>query len=228
MGTSRFRTPFLTINSLAHSMHTAFPPNSPMDPAQKLKTKGKGSSANVLNNKAEHFQAIIQLIQIVVNLIPRDEPEHHGDKLTSVTRSSFDFVDTITNLMVRNDEVVAAVACGPSRGIISTNSTSKTFPHENAQVRPQYTHIFSIPLIHPQPASMDNLNCTDSESDSELDGMYPPVRVATVANSKNFNPKDFEMVPGTSPFMLLSSSNPKNSWTELKKCKPELVNAWCD
>ena len=178
----------------------------------------------MFNNK-KHFQAIIQLTQLVDKLFPTHEPEHYGDKLTHFTRKTFDYVDAITNLMVRSDEVVAGVACGPGRGIISTNSTNETFPHENAQVRPHYTHIFSIPHIHPQPAPTDNWSGMDSESDSE--SLAPPVQVATVANSQFFA-KDFVGVPNSSPFALLSSSNLKNSWTDLQDCKPEDVNAWCD
>jgi hypothetical protein len=91
--------------------------------------------------KDHEFQAISQLLNLVVTLSPWDpSPE---DKTTSGTRKSFDYVDAITNLMVRNAEVVAAVTCGgqyPSRGIISVNSSNDETPsRENAQVRPQYT-----------------------------------------------------------------------------------------
>jgi hypothetical protein len=89
---------------------------NPATTTQKSKNKGKKPSddSDVLDSsKAQHFQAILQLLQLVGALMPGDEHKHHGDKLTRDTRKSFDFVDAITNLMV-NDEVVAAVACGGS------------------------------------------------------------------------------------------------------------------
>lgn len=41
----------------------------------------------------------------------------------SVSRNDFDYIDAVTNLMVRNEEVVAVVACGPTRGIILVSET---------------------------------------------------------------------------------------------------------
>jgi hypothetical protein len=120
---------------------------------QKSKTMKKSTQKytfDVLGNKEHQFQAILQLLQLIVAFIAKlrnekPEDEHRNKKLSSETRKAFDYVDAITNLMVRNAEVVAAVACGgenPSRGIISFNSTSET-PDENAQVRPQYTSYVS-------------------------------------------------------------------------------------
>jgi len=101
--------------------------------------KLKKFDSDVLLSKARHFDAIAQLLQLAVALIEdcSDEKtahEHRGDKLDRETRKSFDYVDAITNLMVRSDEVVAAVSYGgPSRGIISVNLTDG-----DAQVRRQY------------------------------------------------------------------------------------------
>jgi hypothetical protein len=109
---------------------------------QKSTTKKKKYTADVLGSKRFQFQAIIQLLQLVVALIGNSrnqEPQNEHGKLKAAPRKAFDYLDAIINLMVRNGEVVAAVACGgqlehPSSGIISFNSSS-----ENAQVRLQYT-----------------------------------------------------------------------------------------
>jgi hypothetical protein len=150
------------------------------------------------SSKAQHFQAILQLLQLVGALMPGDEHKHHGDKLTRDTRRSFDFVDAITNLMVRDDEVVAAVACGgrlPTQGIISINSPSETPSHENAQVRP---HVLIYLLF---------LKC----------------------QLQIISPIDFQGVPDSADFTLLSSSKPKTDtfWTVLEKCKSEDVILRC-
>ena len=68
---------------------------------------------------------------------------------------------------------------------------------------------------------------SESDDDSKSSGGMC-LRVATVANSKFFGPKDFRGFPASQDFKMLSSSNPMNSWTELKRCKPESVNSWCD
>jgi hypothetical protein len=109
---------------------------------QKSKIKRKKYIANVLGSKPSQFQAILQLLQLVVALNPEKRPSNEIPSTAS--RKAFDYVDAITNLMVRNGEVVAATACGgqlehPIRGIISYNPSSKTRSDENAQVRPQYT-----------------------------------------------------------------------------------------
>ena len=117
---------------------------------QELKTEGE-----MLSESKNHFQAILQLLQLVVALLPEDEHKNHSDKLNHGTRDackSFDFVDSISNLMVRNDEVVVAVACGgpyPTHGLISVDSSSKIPSNEKAQACPQYPYIFSIPQIYP-------------------------------------------------------------------------------
>lgn len=110
---------------------------------QKSKTKKKKYSVDVLGSKALQFQAIIQLLQLVDVLIANSKNQKHEDKhcnkkLSSATRKAFDYVDAITNLMVRNGEVVAAVACG-SEGVIScnaSNTSSSSDDDENAKVCP--------------------------------------------------------------------------------------------
>ena len=99
-----------------------------------------------MEDKTQHFQAILQLLQLLVALMPGDEHHRLQEKLVSETRKSFDYIDAITNLMVRTEnEVVAAAsfACGGrnAQGIISTNSTNETLSSEKVQVRP---HMFSI------------------------------------------------------------------------------------
>lgn len=114
---------------------------------RKSKTKKKKYAFDVLNNKEHQFLAILQLLRLVVALIAdlrneKPEDENRNKKLYSETRKAFDYVDAITNLMVRNGEVVAAVACGDenlSKGFISFNSSSETLSGENAGVRPQYS-----------------------------------------------------------------------------------------
>jgi hypothetical protein len=100
------------------------------------KTKG---DRKALDDK---FQAILQLLLLLNTLIenPKLEPEdnHNATCHTIESRKAFDYLDAITNLMVRDIEVVAAVACGgPSMGLISVNSPIETRSDE--QVRPQST-----------------------------------------------------------------------------------------
>ena len=82
---------------------------------QKLKEK---YSVDVLDDKKLQFQTIPQLLQLLIALIAnlknqKPEYEHCNNKLSSgASHKSFDYVDALTNLMVRNGEVVAAVACG--------------------------------------------------------------------------------------------------------------------
>ena len=92
----------------------------------------KAYSFNVLGNKSHQFQAILQLLLLVTTLIENQEAGEHRNKNRNIreTRKTFDYVDAITNLMVRGHEVVAAVAFGATTGIISCNSA------ESAQVRP--------------------------------------------------------------------------------------------
>ena len=123
--------------------------------AMKPEDAGKKPSDNVpvLNNR---FQAIVQLLQLLIALLSGPGEHKHqsdnrtGDSTRNLKSRAFDFVDAITNLMVRNDEVVAGVACASqSQGIISLHPPNETPCHENAQVHPHYTHIFSISQIHP-------------------------------------------------------------------------------
>ena len=108
------------------------------NPAATQKSKEKCS---VDVSKQSHFQAIQQLLQLVDTLIANLKPEddkHHNKKLSSTSNKPArdDYVEVITNLMVGNGEVVAAVACGgpfENQAIISFTSPSKT------PVRPQYT-----------------------------------------------------------------------------------------
>jgi hypothetical protein len=102
---------------------------------QKLKEK---YSVDVLDDKKLHFQAILQLLQLLVTLIP-DSNNQKFEARSGASQKSLNYVDALTNLMVRNGEVVAAVACGgrlenPTGGIISFNSP----PID--EVRPQYIH----------------------------------------------------------------------------------------
>lgn len=116
------------------------------NPATTRKSKKK-YTANVLDSTTQQFQAIIQLLQLVDSLVAnsrneKPEDQHLNKKLSDGTsHKAFDYVDAITNLMVRNGEVAAAVACGDrhENGIISISSPNQTSFNEKAQVRPQYT-----------------------------------------------------------------------------------------
>jgi hypothetical protein len=97
---------------------------------------------DVSNQKSDNFQAILQLLFLVNSLdkVINHQPHRNNIPDLSGTRKAFGFVDAITNLMVRDTEIVAAVAIGdpiPTTGIISVNS-----PCENVQVGPQYTSYF--------------------------------------------------------------------------------------
>jgi hypothetical protein len=100
-----------------------------------MNSKTKNINAEtILNTKPRNFQAILQLLQFLSTLTA--DKQKHNLNFTGYreSRKSFDYVDAITNLMVRTDEVVAAVTCvgGP---IISLSPTSEI----HAQVRPKYT-----------------------------------------------------------------------------------------
>jgi hypothetical protein len=92
---------------------------------------------DVLGNKTHKFQAILQLLHLVTTLQNRKDTHCNQIHDITETRKAFNYVDAITNLMVRDNEIVAAVALAdtnPTSSIISVNSKS-----ENVQVRPQYT-----------------------------------------------------------------------------------------
>ena len=112
--------------------------------ADAQKTMKDSHSGKVLGDK---FKTILQLLLLVNTLIenlkkPKDSCRGNTMPNASETRKAFDYLDAITNVMVRDDEVVAAVACGgpfpiPTKGIISVNSPCETPPDNNVQVRPQ-------------------------------------------------------------------------------------------
>jgi hypothetical protein len=139
------------INKLGSTSSDLEGRNPATTPKLKTKIKKKQYSFDVLSNKEHQFYATLQLLQLVVALIAhwvkKPEGEHCNKKpsTSSETRKAFDYVDAITNLMVRNGEVVAAVSCGgvPSGGLISFHSPSETPSSENAQVHPQYTSYVS-------------------------------------------------------------------------------------
>ena len=145
--------PQINLNELRSTFSTLegqFEGRNPAMTTQKSKTEVENISESM-----NRLQAILQLLQLVDTLIPGNEHKNRSEKLnrgTGDVRKSFDFVDSITNLMVRNDEVVAAVTCGgayPTHGIISVDSSSKILSNKEAQVRPQYPYIFNIPQIYP-------------------------------------------------------------------------------
>lgn len=73
---------------------------------------------------------------------PEGDPKKIAHDSTSDIRKNFDYVEAIINLMVRNDEVVAAVGIAdqfPTTGIISCNNTSDTPSGGNSQVSLQYS-----------------------------------------------------------------------------------------
>jgi hypothetical protein len=137
------------INKLGSTSSDLEGRNPATTPKSKTKIKKKQYSFNVLSNKEHQFYATLQLLQLVVALIANwdkePEGEHCNKKPGSETCKAFNYVDAITNLMVRNGEVVAAVSCGGllSGGIISFHSPSETPSGENAQVHPQYTSCVS-------------------------------------------------------------------------------------
>jgi hypothetical protein len=90
------RVPYSTVVSLTDAQLflpiptcTTCQCNLPMKPEDT----GKKPSDNVLLDKAHHFQAIVQLLQLVLALLPGDEHKHKSDKLKVIcdTRKSFDF-----------------------------------------------------------------------------------------------------------------------------------------
>jgi len=99
------------------------------------KPQKKHHTFDVLSNKTDKFQAILQLLHLVTTLQNRRDKHSNQTHDITGTRKAFNYVDAITNLMVRDNEIVAAVALAdPPSSIISFSSES-----ENVQVRPQYT-----------------------------------------------------------------------------------------
>jgi hypothetical protein len=165
---------------------------------------------NVLDGKAR-FQAILQLLHLLATLKPGDQRNHHGIN-PSDTRKSFDFVDAITNLMVRSDEVVAAVAYGarlPTRGIISANLPIETPSHENAQPAPE-TETESPPDLFDDSA-------VTLSSDLYDDSTGPYLQVTSVANSNPLPPSGVMLKHKTTTY-----------WTNLRDLKPDEVVPWYD
>jgi len=161
---------------------------------------------NLLNTKSQEFQAILQLLQLVDALIAGpSKGNNFNDQNYRRTRKSFDYIDAITNLMVRNDEVMAAVSCESHPG----------------------HHIISVE----SPASETETPSTDMPPSSEFfeDSGGENLRVAAVANSKFYLEKDFAKVPDTTHFTLFSSSSENwKQWEELKNREAEDVNLWYD
>jgi len=173
-------------------------------------TKKNHHSFDVLKNKSDKFQAILQLLYLVATLENRSKGKHRN-KIHDITgtRKAFDYVDAITNLMVRDNEIVAAVAFGdpiPTTGIITVNLPSEKL---NAQ---------------PRSAPMDTGLSPDFYEESA--GSESFLQVATVANSK-FYSKDFER-GSNEDFKPLSSSDPNTLglWDKLKETKEEDVALW--
>lgn len=55
------------------------------------------------------------------------------------------------------------------------------------------------------------------------------LQVATVANSKSYNDEDFTKLSNGTHFTLFSSGHEKlKHWEELRNCKLDDVNLWCD
>ena len=94
------------------------------------------------NNFKQSYNFFSSLTLVANSRNEKPEDQHLNKKLSDGTsHKTFDYVDAITNLMVRNGEVAAAVACGDrhENGIISISSPNQTSFNEKAQVRPQYT-----------------------------------------------------------------------------------------
>lgn len=83
---------------------------------------------------SDKFQAILQLIMLLNAILPESKESYNAivpntapNTSLKDTRKTFDYLDAITNLMVRDAEVVAAVACGkplaiPTRGLFLVES----------------------------------------------------------------------------------------------------------
>ena len=93
----------------------------------------------------DKFHTILQLHLLVDALVknPKIKSGLLAIPDTSQTRQAFSYLDAITNLMVRDSEVVAAVGCGSTGIILAVDLPCKTLSDENAQV--QSASYFSIP-----------------------------------------------------------------------------------
>ena len=180
-------------------MEGQFEAQNPAMATQESKTKGE-----MLSESKNHFQAILQLLQLIDTLLPEDKHKNHSDKLNHGTRDNcklFDFVDSITNLMMRNDEVVAAVACGgpyPTHGLILVDSSREMRKHR--YIPSILIYLVFLKFIQPVPMDIEE-ELLSNDLYNVLAGQH--LQVATVANSRFFNPKDF---PDSTDFMLLPFS----------------------
>ena len=85
----------------------------------------------------DKFHTILQLHLLVDAVVknPKIESGLLAIPDTSQTRQAFSFLDAITNLMVRDSVVVAAVGCGSAGSISVVDLPCKTPSDENVQVQ---------------------------------------------------------------------------------------------
>jgi hypothetical protein len=95
--------------------------------------------SHIIEASNQHkFQAILQLIQLVDALAANNHTyRDHSNNKHRENHKLFDYIDAITNFMVRTDEVVAAVTCvsesTPSHHIISINSPASEAPSTDVE-----------------------------------------------------------------------------------------------
>jgi hypothetical protein len=103
------------------------------------------------SNKPELFQWILLLLRLVTTVrlgFPACKPE--PDKADSVSRfhtQSYGYLDALATLLLRRDEIVAAVESSPGSGIVMSENKS-TPANPRAEVRWPFTCTISLNLSH--------------------------------------------------------------------------------
>jgi hypothetical protein len=178
----------------------------PMDNIPRQRSELEGINHK---NKPELFQWILLLLRLVTTVsfgFPAWKPE--PDKANSVSRfhtQSYGYLDALTTLLLRRDEIVAAVESSPGSGVILSDDKST-----NPQAEVRWL------LLAPSLSTYPTFQSEDPDSvDSDFyDTKYPlpsSVQVTGIANPERGYPH------GTKCNQVKVLDSTKSLWEDLKK-----------
>jgi hypothetical protein len=124
-----------------------------------------GSGSNGINHpdKAERFRWILLLLRLVTTVMDGFPawklPPTEARKLSRFHTQSYGYLDTLTTLMLRRDEIVATAKCSPGRGTIMsegkltntevcwhlyTQHLTQIIPHFSQTIQGRWIQSFTI------------------------------------------------------------------------------------
>ena len=157
-----------------------------------MATQESKSEGDMLSESKNHFQAILQLLQLIDTLLPEDKHKNYSDKLNHGTRDnrkSFDFVDSITNLILKLWQLLPVGVCIQLMALSWSTHQAKSLPmRKHRYVHSILIYLVFLKFIQPAPMDIEEELLSNDLYDASA-GQH--LQVATVANSRFFNPKDF-------------------------------------